>query len=155
MPNASTVPGIKDLLLDLLDRGFDKVSWHGANLTSALRSVDAATAARPVRGRKTIWQQLLHAAYWKQRVINKIGQKEKFARKGSNWPLPPIRPTEPAWREDLKFLHDTHRRLRQAVERFDLANADDKILRMIHGAAFHDIYHAAQIKLLRRMLADK
>jgi len=44
-----------------------------------------------------------------------------------------------------------NRRLRKAVEQFDLSNADDKILRMIHGAAFHDIYHAGQIQLLKRL----
>jgi hypothetical protein len=145
---------MKEFLLDLLDRGFDKVSWHGANLTGALRAVDARTAARSLNGRKSIWQQALHAAYWKQRVINKLVGTQKFGRKGSNWPLLPAEPTEKAWREDLEFLADTHRRLREAVKTADLRRADDKLLRMIHGVAFHDIYHAGQIKLLRRMMGD-
>ena len=154
MPKQRTPTDTHDLLLDLLDRGFDKMSWHGANLTGALRGVDAATAARSLNGRKSIWQQVLHAAYWKQRVINKLVGTQKFARKGSNWPHVPAEATERAWRNDLAFLVDTHRRLRHAVQSADFRRADDKLLRMIHGVAFHDIYHAGQIKLLRRMMAD-
>ena len=145
---------MKELLLDLLDRGFDKIAWHGANLTGALRGVDARTAARAYNGRKSIWQQALHAAYWKHRVINKLVGTQKFGRKGSNWPVVPAEPSEKSWREDLAFLADTHRRLREAVKSADLRRADDKLLRMIHGVAFHDIYHAGQIKLLRRMMGD-
>jgi hypothetical protein len=143
---------LKTLLLDLLDRAYNKISWHGANLTSALRGVDAPTAARRVATRKTIWEQALHAAYWKHRVINKLAGKQKFARKGSNWPVMPDPPTEEAWRRDLAFLQETHHRLRAAVESYDLTHIEDKTLRMIHGVAFHDIYHAAQIKLLRRLV---
>jgi hypothetical protein len=145
---------MNEFLLDLIDRGFDKVSWHGANLTGALRGVGSATAARSFNGRKSIWQQALHAAYWKQRVINKLVGTQKFGRKGSNWPLVPAEPTEAAWRADVGFLAETHRRLREAVESADLSRADDKLLRMIHGVAFHDVYHAGQIKLLRRMMGS-
>jgi hypothetical protein len=152
MAKGAPMPSAKDLLLDLLDRGFEKGSWHGANLTGALRGVGAATAARSIHGRKSIWQQALHAAYWKHRVINKLLGTQKFARKGSNWPFLPAEPTEAAWQADLEFLAETHRRLRQAVAGLDLRRVDPKLLRMIHGVAFHDIYHAGQIKLLRRLL---
>src|SRR5688572_28789201 len=153
-PPTTNPPHPKTLLLALLDRAYNKISWHGANLTTALRAAAAPTAARRIASRKTIWEQTLHAAYWKHLVINKLAGKQKFARKGSNWPLMPNSPTEQAWRNDLAFLHQTHQRLRAAVESYDLTHIDDKTLRMIHGVAFHDIYHAAQIKLLRRLLGD-
>jgi hypothetical protein len=117
-----------------------------------LRRVDAATAARSLDRRKTIWEQALHAAYWKQRVINKLVGTQKFGRKGSNWPLVPAELSEAAWREDLRFLIETHRRLREAVASLDLSRMDEKLLMMIHGVAFHDVYHAGQIKLLLRMM---
>jgi hypothetical protein len=142
----------RDLLLELLDRGFDKVSWHGANLMGALRGVDAAGAARSFRGRKSVWEQALHAAYWKQRVINRLVGTQKFGRKGGNWPPLPAKVTEAAWREDLRFLQETHRRLRESVAGLDLRRVDARVLRMIHGVAFHDVYHAGQIKLLRRLM---
>src|SRR4051812_32379615 len=94
----------RGLLLELIDRGYDKVSWHGANLTGAVRGVSAASAAGRVAGRKSVWEQVLHAAYWKQRVLNKLVGRTVFPRKGSNWPLAPAVVSEAAWREDLRLL---------------------------------------------------
>jgi len=143
-----------DLLLELLDRAFDARSWHGANLTGALRGVDADTAARRVGRRKTVWEQALHAAYWKQRVINKISVPGRFPRKGSNWPAAPAKATESAWRADLALLKDVHRTLRAAVASLPGQALTPKVVQMIHGVAFHDVYHAGQIKLLRRLIGD-
>ncbi len=139
------------LLLDLLDRAFDKRSWHGPNLSSAIRGVTANVAARSVHGRKSIWQQVLHAAYWKQRVLNHLAGPSRFPRKGSNWPAVPSGPSEAAWREDVQLLRDTHLRLRAAVAALPAARLDKKSAWLLQGAAAHDVYHAGQIKLLRRM----
>ena len=145
---------VRELLVELIDRGYDKVSWHGATLTGAVRRVDARTAARRVAGRKSIWEQVLHAAYWKQRVLNKLVGRTRFPRKGSNWPLVPLEVSEEAWREDLRMLGGVHRRLREAVTRVDEGQLTPKMVMMIEGVAFHDVYHAGQIKLIRRMVGD-
>ena len=139
------------LLLDLLDRAFDKRSWHGATLSGAIRGVSAAVAARSIHGRKSVWQQVLHAAYWKQRVVNHLTGPSRFPRKGSNWPALPSDMFEAAWRADVELLRDTHARLRAAVAALPPARLDGKTVWLIQGAAAHDLYHAGQIKLLRRM----
>jgi hypothetical protein len=143
---------MKTLLLELLDRGFDKMSWHGANLTGALRGLAPVQAAKRIRRRKTIWEQVLHAAYWKQRVINKLVGTQRFPRRGSNWPVVPARPTEAAWRADLSLLHEIHRKLRAAIAGLPERALTPKAVMMIQGVAFHDVYHAGQIKLLRRLI---
>lgn len=141
------------LLLATLDHGFDVASWHGPNLGSALRGVDAATALRRLPGRKCIWEQALHAAYWKQMVLNKVAGTTPFPGRGSNWPKLPDPPSPAAWKRDLQMLRDIHARLRAAVAAMDPARLSDaKLIRMIVGAAFHDIYHAGQVRLLRKML---
>ncbi len=143
------------LLLEVLDHAFDKVSWHGPNLAGSFRGIDAASAARALPGRKSIWQQVLHAAYWKRIVLNKVAGTERFPRRGSNWPGVPDDVSERAWREDVALLHEIHAKLRAAVSAMDANRLDDaKLRRMIHGAAFHDIYHAGQIRLLRKMMRD-
>src|SRR5258705_4912663 len=101
---------VRELLLELIDRGYDKVSWHGANLTGAVRGVDARAAAKRVAGRKSVWEQVLHAAYWKQRVLNKLIGRTPFPRKGSNWPPAPAKVSEKAWRGDMAMLAGMHRR---------------------------------------------
>jgi fido (protein-threonine AMPylation protein) len=78
--------------------------------------------------------------------------KSRFERKGSNWPLIPPKINQSAWRGDLAFLSEIHRRLRQGVLDLPLEKFTPKLVFMIHGVAFHDIYHAGQIKLLRRLL---
>jgi hypothetical protein len=141
------------LLLEFLDTAFDKVSWHGPNLANSFRGLDAKTAAKRLPGRKSIWEQVLHAAYWKRIVLNKLAGTERFPRRGSNWPKMPEQIAERAWREDQQLLHDIHAKLRAAVASLDWDALDPKIQRVVYGAAFHDIYHAGQIRLLRKMLA--
>ena len=142
----------KALLLSILDCGFNRASWHGANLRSALRGVSAKAAIRRIHGRKSIWEQLLHAAYWKQRVLNKLIGTRPFPRRGSNWPKLPEKPAETAWRADLHLLNDLHQKLRRAIARLPENRLNAKMIWRIHGVAAHDVYHAGQIKLLRRML---
>jgi hypothetical protein len=153
MPNPSTDPRI-ELLLANLDYAFDKPAWHGPNLAASVRGVSARDAARSLRGRKSIWEQVLHAAYWKQRVLNKLSGTQKFPRRGSNWPLLPERSarSERTWRADVQLLRDIHASLRAAISSVDPSRLDDKLTRLLIGAAAHDLYHVGQIRLLRRMV---
>lgn len=139
-------------LLKMLDYGIAVASWHGPNLLGAVRGVRAPDAARRVPGRKSIWEQVLHAAYWKQRVLNKVSGTTPFPRRGSNWPRLPDDPSQAAWRTDIQLLRDLHQKLRDAVASLPAGRLDEKLTRMVIGAAFHDIYHAGQIRLLRKML---
>jgi len=154
MPRAKqpTVDPRIALLVDQLDYAFDKPAWHGPNLASSLRGIDHRVAARNVSSRRSIWEQTLHAAYWKQRVVNKLIGTQKFPRRGSNWPLLPDQPTAKAWRDDVQLLHDIHATLRRAVAQLGPARLDAKTIRLIIGAAAHDNYHTGQIRLLRRIL---
>ena len=141
------------LLLEILDHAFDKVSWHGPNLANSFRGLDARTASTRLPDRKSIWEQVLHAAYWKRIVLNKLTATERFPRGGSNWPRVPDEISERAWRADVALLHEIHAKLRAAVESMDARRLEDpKLRRMVYGAAFHDIYHAGQVRLLRKML---
>lgn len=142
----------KEILIANLDYAFDKVAWHGPNLASTLRGIDARTAAMRVKGRRSIWEQTLHAAYWKQRVINILIGTQKLPRKGSNWPLLPATISKQSWQADVQLLHDLHATLRRAVQELDAKRLDVRTIRLILGSAAHDTYHTGQIRLLRRML---
>ena len=147
--------GAREVLLGVLDCAFDKKSWHGATLAGAVRGLSARQAAvRAARGRKCVWEQVLHAAYWKHRALRILikGAAGRFARRGSNWPPLPGEPTEAAWRADVDLLRDLHRRLRDAVANLPADCQNAKTIWLIHGAAAHDLYHAGQIKLLRRLV---
>jgi hypothetical protein len=148
------VRSARAVLIESLRTAFDQRSWHGANLLGSIRSVHATTASQRIGRRKTIWQQVLHAAYWKHVVINKLAGTTRFPRRGNNWPTMPNDGSETAWKADVELLKSTQRRLIEVVESLPESRLDTKTIWLIHGAAAHDLYHAGQIKLLRKMLAD-
>jgi DinB superfamily len=146
-----------ELVLALLDEAYEKRTWHGPNLRQSLRGVSAKQAAwRPGRGRHNIWEVALHAAYWKYAVRRRVedGKRGSFALKGSNFFERPEKGklTEAAWSTDKGLLEQEHKRMRAAIERVLRTPRGTKILRMLYGVAFHDIYHAGQIRLLRRLM---
>jgi hypothetical protein len=148
----------KEILLNLLDEAYKKKTWHGPNLRQAIRGVSAKQAAwRPGAGRHNIWEETLHAAYWKYAVRNRIegGKKGSFALPGSNFfPRPEKgQATESAWREDKELLEREHQALRAAIKRVLNSPRGAKFVKQIYGVAFHDVYHAGQIRLLRRLMA--
>src|SRR6266849_1197848 len=148
------MPSINPCLLSLLDEAFDKKSWHGPNLRNSLRGVSAQAAAwRPCPDLHNIWEYALHAAYWKYVVRRRItGEKRgSFVLPGSNFFPRPVDPTEAAWKHDFQILVTMHQDLRFAV--VHLKTASPKIEHLIRGAAAHALYHAGQIRLLRRMSA--
>jgi uncharacterized damage-inducible protein DinB len=146
-----------ELVLALLDEAYEKKTWHGPNLKQSLRGVRAKQAAwRPARGRRNIWEVTLHAAYWKYAVRRRIdgGKRGSFALKGSNFFARPEKGklNEAAWNADKALLEREHRLMRRAIEKVLRKPRGMKILRMLYGVAFHDIYHAGQIRLLRRLM---
>lgn len=149
------------LLLDLIDQAFDKKAWHGPNLRGSIRGLKASAAAwHPEPGRKSIAEQVLHAAYWKYIVRRRLtgAKRGSFALEGSNWFPVDEALGEPDWKEYVWLLESEHRALREVVASFppaELASTRSGSqvpnLAMIQGIAFHDIYHAGQIELLKRL----
>jgi hypothetical protein len=150
-----------DLLLRLIDQSFDRKSWHGPNLRGSVRGLTTAVAAwRPAEGRHCIWEVVVHAAYWKYTVRRRLlGEKRgSFPRKGSNWFPAPVPLSEAAWDEAVALLEETHRTMREAVAGLAAADLDFRPpgsttsnFALVTGIAAHDVYHAGQIQLLRRL----
>lgn len=144
------------LLLQILDEGYERKTWHGPNLKGSLRGITARQAAwRPGPGRHNIWEVAVHAAYWKYVVRRRMlgGRRGAFPLEGSNWFARPAEPNEKAWRQDRDLLEQTHRDLRQAVQDLFRGRAKRIPMSMLFGVAFHDVYHAGQVRLLRRLQA--
>jgi uncharacterized damage-inducible protein DinB len=149
------------LLVRTIEEGFERTSWHGPNLRGSIRGVTAAQAAwRPAPGRHSIWELVVHTAYWKYAVRRRlVGDKRgSFALEGSNWFARPDAPSEAAWRADVKLLLDEHRQLLTAALRLDprrlqspSAGSRQSPETLLRGIAMHDVYHAGQIQALKRL----
>lgn len=149
------------LLTAALDEAYNETSWHGTNLKGAIRGVGIEEAGwRPASERHNIWEITVHASYWKYAVWRRLSgaKRGSFAIKGSDWFLRPLEPTLQAWRADKALLEEEHRKLREAVQILmdkDLHRCPNRgqmtIEKLVRGIAAHDLYHAGQIQLLKRM----
>ncbi len=158
---ASPGPAVTQLVA-LLEEGFRRVSWHGPNLRGALRGLRAAQAAwRPAPGRHCAWEIAVHAAYWKYTAWRRLTGERRgsFARPGSNWFPPAAELSEARWRQDQALLLTCHERLHAVVAKLtddDLGRRPpggrETIGRLVRGVAAHDLYHAGQIQLLKRLM---
>ncbi|HEY8506657.1 MAG TPA: DinB family protein [Gemmataceae bacterium] len=150
-------------LLRVIDQSYDRKSWHGPNLRGSIRGLDAATAYwRPAPGRHNICKIVVHAAYWKYTVRRRLREEKRgsFPLKGSNWFTRPDPAGERTWEEDVELLHAVHRSMREAVAALRPAElmrtprgSTVSNFELLTGIAAHDVYHAGQIQLLKRLAA--
>jgi hypothetical protein len=149
------------VLLAAIDEAYDRRSWHGTSLRGSVRGLTPARAAwRPARGRHNIHELVVHAAYWKYAVRRRLtrGKRGSFPLKGSNW-FERAGAGAAAWRADVALLDSTHRALREAIASLPESALDDAPPGttatnrwLIAGIAAHDLYHAGQIQLIKRLM---
>jgi uncharacterized damage-inducible protein DinB len=149
------------VLLACLDQAFDHKSWHGTNLRGSIRGLSAQLAAwRPAPKRHNIWEIVVHTAYWKYAVLRRLtgARRGSFPLAGSNWFARPQESTEAAWKADVAMLAETHKSLRAAIAAMHAKTLQQTSqgsrftnFALISGIAAHDLYHAGQIQLLKRL----
>lgn len=152
---------MRELLLEMFDQAYTAPAWHGTPLKGTIRGVSARAALwRPAARRHCIWDLVLHTAYWKCMVRRRILRDPEiaFPRDGANFPALPVRPDEAAWKRDRALLDEQHRLLRNAIAGINPAqlgrrgwHSKWRLAQEIYGIASHDLYHAGQIQLLKRL----
>ncbi len=157
-PTTQTVQ--RELLLRLLDEGYDKTGWMDVCLRSTLRQVTATEAAwRPRPGRRNIAEIVLHIAYYKYTTARRItgGKRGSFPLAGSGWFAVPKNLSVAQWKQYVTILADAHQALREAVETAPWSKLTSKNktsgvpMSDITGLAMHDAYHTGQIKTIRAL----
>jgi hypothetical protein len=151
------------LLLAMIEQAYDRKSWHGTNLKGSIKGLDVITVSwRPAPDRHNIWEMVVHAAYWKYIVRRRLLSEAKgsFPLKGSNWiRRPTSAEVDPkVWKAEVKLLEETHEQLVEAVSslnprEIDFTPPGSKVsnLALLTGISAHDLYHAGQIQLLKRL----
>ncbi|HXY68656.1 MAG TPA: DinB family protein [Gemmatimonadales bacterium] len=149
------------LLLQILDEAFTARGWQGATLSGALRGLSVRQALwRPGPGRHNIWELVLHAAYWKHVVRQRVegAGRTPFPRGPRNYPDLPVRRDAAAWRADVALLKQEHAAMTRTVRGLKPGRLDAPVRRspwtvgeQIFGVAAHDLYHTGQIQLLKAL----
>jgi hypothetical protein len=148
-------------LLAIIDQAYNRSSWHGPNLRGSIRRVTAEQAAwRPAPKRHNIWENVVHAAYWKYAVSRRFVDlpQGSFQYKGSNWFRRPDALTARAWKQDVQLLDRMHAMLHDAVAKLSTKQLYEtppgkkaNNFTVLSGIAAHDLYHDGQIQLLKRL----
>ena len=153
-----TISARKQALLDHLDSVFFGEAWHGAALIPTMNEIGIEDAATENDEGYSPWRIALHCAYWKffvRKAISDVRDSLIFERSPDDFPdLPEIK-DEKAWKADIAFLEDEHRKLVEAVRDFPDERLDEIPPKagvsyggLILGAASHDAYHTAHIRNL-------
>jgi uncharacterized damage-inducible protein DinB len=142
---------------DQLRRAFEGEAWHGPSLMELLADVTAEhAAARPIPGVHSIWELVLHIAFWENISRKRIeGDDSKYQAEDGLFTITDS--NEAAWQQALEKLKSTNESLREAVAKLDndklkekAAGQEYSIYFLLHGVIQHDLYHAGQIALLKK-----
>ena len=147
-------------LLAALDRTYDGPSWHGPSLAEAVAGLTEAGASwRPAPDAHNAWEYAVHAAYWAWRALTALDPETgPFGEPGENFFGRPADGHRLG--DDLARLEACHRRLRTVVAALDPGRLSEVAYRsytvadVIAGVADHHVYHAGQIRLLRRLAPE-
>lgn len=150
-------------IADQLRRAFDGEAWHGDSLFQILEGVTAAqAAARPITRAHTIWELVLHIAAWDGAVLRRIGGVAVALSDEENFPLV-TDTSDAAWRKTVAEVRRVHQglietvaalpdsRLNDIVPGKDHEGAHYTFYYMLHGVVQHELYHAGQIALLKKL----
>jgi uncharacterized damage-inducible protein DinB len=149
------------LIADQLRRAFYGEAWHGDSLFEILKGVGAERAAeRPVAGAHTIWELVLHIAAWDGAVRRRMTGAPVALADAENFPA--VSDTSAAaWEKTLAQVRRVHEELIEAVEKFPEASLEKQVpgkegahytfYYMLQGVVQHELYHAGQIALLKKM----
>jgi uncharacterized damage-inducible protein DinB len=148
-------------IADQLRRAFYGGAWHGDSLYEILGSVSARqAAAHPIPNAHSIWELMLHIAAWDGAVRKRMTGVPVVLSDAENFP-PVTDASDAAWKQTLEYVRGVHDELVAAVTHFPEARLLDLVpgkegkhynfYYMLQGLAQHELYHAGQIALLKKM----
>ena len=149
-------------IADQVERAWGGDAWHGPSLRELLSDVSAEEAvARPVAGAHTIWELVLHINAWEKAAAELIDGGPGKLTDAEDWP--PVEDTgAAAWKDALTALERDNAALRSRILQLGdedlgrkLEGRDYEAYVLLHGVVQHDLYHAGQIALLKRVMAER
>lgn len=137
-------------------------SWHGPNLEEILDGLSAEqAAAHPIEGAHSIWELVLHIKAWRDfgwAMLTGKADYDPDVDMSLNFPSPPSVNAE-NWLQSQRELRESCERLSKALEERGDELLSQKVpsrkydfYKLMHGVVQHDLYHAGQMILMKKML---
>jgi len=147
-----------DRICRQMQRASEGEAWHGPSLLEILGGVTAeVAAARPIPDAHSIWEILLHLTATQELVLARLQGVPKTLSPEEDWPVV-SEPTEEAWREAVEEQKRSEERLRERIASFPDERLGEPLVPRgssaydnFHGIVQHNLYHAGQMVLLKKM----
>ena len=148
-------------IADQLHRALHGKAWHGPAVLEILNGIDARTAAkRPPGGVHSIWEIVRHIRVWDDAAFRRMAGEVVQPTGDQDWPKVTDL-SETAWKKTTADLVETHDKLVEAVKAFPDSRLTERVpgkkadyysfYYMLHGIAQHELYHAGQIAILKKL----
>lgn len=146
-----------DRICQQMKQAFSGEAWHGPSVMEILEGVTASVAsAKPIPGAHSIWEIVLHLTATQGLLLRRMKGNAVGLTPEEDWPPAP-EATEEAWQFAVEALKDRERQLTDAVAGFPSDRLDEPLVpggssayNNFHGHLQHNLYHAAQMGLLKR-----
>lgn len=143
---------------DQYRRCFEGDAWHGPSVRQVLHDVDADIAAnKPLAGTHSIWEIVLHLTSTHELVCRRLHTDTTPLSDEEDWP-PASDVSERAWKSTLAALEQSHQDVSKALAGLEEAGLDSPVIPeyssvyvTVHGLIQHDLYHAGQIAMLKKL----
>jgi hypothetical protein len=148
-----------------LERTWGADAWHGPSLEELTEGLTAKqAAAHHVSEAHSIWEIVLHCTGWMREVTRRLDGTDPAMPEGGDWPdVGPV--VEERWVSARAALGVAVAELAQRIRAFDEARLGERVggqrdpalgtgstyYVTLHGAVQHNLYHAGQVALLRKM----
>lgn len=148
-------------IADQLRRAFDGEAWHGPSVLELLKDVNAQQASHhSAKNVHSIWEIVRHIQVWDNAAIFRMAGKVTQPTGDADWP-PVTDTSKEAWKKTVADLTRTHNELVKQVEAWPEKRLTERVpgkepefynfYYMLHGIAQHDLYHAGQIAILKKL----
>lgn len=147
------------LSIDQLRRTLEGNAWHGASLGELLEDVTAAqAAAHPLPEAHSIWELVLHLITWQDAARRRTEGEAYVPDDDKDWSA--VVDTSPAaWEAARQALSASTAALRRTLAGLDepawharVPGKPYSVEFMIWGVVQHNVYHAGQVALLKKLV---
>jgi len=143
-----------DRIAKQLERTYSGDAWHGPSLRKVLEGIGESEAkARPIPDAHSI-AEIAAVLAWREEAVRRL------AGKGGDVPVRGDWPEALGWTELLDALDRSQNALTEKVFELDEAILEEKVegrreshYVLLQGIIHHDLYHAGQIAILKKVLS--
>ncbi|MES2621877.1 MAG: DinB family protein [Bacteroidota bacterium] len=144
----------------LLKRNWEGPMWHGGDLKEILEGITWEKAfQKSGNSSHNVYELVKHMCCWRKFVIEHLKGNTSYSvelNSETDW-IVQYEQSEVSWKRALEELEANQTELGKAFENFPEEKLDELVpgkkfnwYVIIHGCVHHDIYHSAQISILKK-----